>query len=209
MPSAKTRPEKIVDKNGVLTTRHKSIDTGTADSVARISSVAVKPQPKSGVDISAIAAGQSVEHGFNNEIFSKATITRAADGKLTAVGEVIIDEEALDDLREEVGNLGTYLAANSEDIKSFISSEYGASSVKVNAADESIVVLYETSLGDDEKLDADHLLDSLYETRASSLHSHAYSSDRRLGVGISEFVSTTDTEYVEARSPRFAFDDEA
>jgi len=205
MPSANTHPEPIVDKNGKLTTVHKSSEPKTTGSVSRVASV-VSPQAKGGFDLSTVNAGSSVTHKLNDEIFDTVSIARGEDGSLVATGEFTIDEDALDTLRDEVGDLGKYLSENSDDIKSYIRTEYGASSVEVSPDNESIVASYEVSVSDD-KLDADALLDDFYNTRAVSLHSHAYGSDS-LSYGISEFVSATDTEYVEPRAGRAAFDDE-
>ena len=206
MSNTNTRPEQIIDKNGVLTTRHKSTEVkSSSGSAARVASLA--PAATTGdIDASSVTKDSPLTHKLNDEVFSAVVIERNNDGALTATGAFTIDEDALEQLRHEVGNLGDYFDANSDDIKSYIKNEYGATNVTLDVDNESISVSYELPL-ESESVNSEILLDNLYDTRAVSLHENAYGSDK-LSFGIEAFVSATDTEYVEPRGGRASFDDD-
>lgn len=207
MSSNNTRPEQIIDKNGKQTTVHKST-TSASKAQGRAAKVPAASQSaqQNGWGLDNVGGG-GVQISLNDDIFNKATITRNADNKLIALGEFTISDDAFEHLADENGDLYDYFKANSEQIKNIIKAEYEADTVSIDLLDESITVGYEIPINNDADMDSQKLLDAFHETRAVTLHSHAYGSDK-LSYALNDLSDDGEDDSFQPRGHRMGFDDE-
>jgi len=201
-----TRPEQVVDKNGVLTTRHKSVDSGRRLD-DRSSGVALPKSERATnatLDFNDIGDNSTVIHHIDDPIFTSVEV-KSENGKFTAMAQFTLDGE-LEPLIYEVDDLSDYLRDNYSEVKGILMSQYGADLVELDYLDATLTVGYAVPLEGGKTTEND-LLDSLYETRGVSLHDDANNSDK-LVFALSDLGSDQDDSFEPRHSGKFAFDDE-
>jgi len=178
MPHAATRPEKIVDKNGVLTTRHKK----------------VAPSSASTGRVNGITKDNNRVYFTGDPYFTSAKI-RQENGTTYATGDLSVGTLELGVNEDEFW-------ANSDVIRDFIKNEYGTEDVVQSGLGFKVGFSSEVK----DASDPDLVLDALYSTRVESFHADTESG--RLANSVFDLISNSDDSSFEPTPVRYAFDDE-